>query len=353
MGGKALRKYGIETERKSSKEFFDLAAKISARLSFGLGISSSVPVEFIYSPNITATSVRCYRTKQDHGDLDVLLKIDSTFHERGINLKDYIQKNFKPQVIHNNGGVLSFDYNNFQIDFIPIKESNWDIAQVYFSYDPLGNAMGKTFHKMNLSYGWDGLKYKYRNFNGRNSHDIVITKDPRKIFEFGGYDYDRYLQGFNTIEEIFDFIISSYYFNPEIFKMENLSHIDRKRNRKRGSYHKFLEYVEKTYDDNHPPNIIPKKEWLPLIDKYFPEASLLDKLKVLDKKNEINKQLNEKLNGRLIMEWIPGLKGKALGEIIREFRIFHGNKYEETVLKKSPEELKDYFLNYYHNTYGK
>ena len=352
MGGKALRRYGIETERKSSKEFFELAAKISAQLSFGLGITNTIPVEFKYSPTITATSVRCYRTKQDHGDLDVLLKIDHDFHNKNVNLKDYIKEHFNPKVIHNNGGVLSFDYDNFQIDFIPIRESNWEIAQVYFSYDPLGNAMGKTFHKLNLSYGWDGLKYKYRNFNGRNSHDIIISKDPRKIFEFGGYNYNRYLEGFNTIEEIFDFIVDGDFFDAEMFKMGNLNHLDRKRNRKRGSYHKFLEYIEKNAS-NKLFDFKKKSEYLPLINETFPETDLINKINKLDEKDKINKQLSEKLNGRLIMEWIPSLKDKALGDVIREFRNFHGNKYEETVLKQSSEELKNYFLNYYHNIYGK
>jgi hypothetical protein len=344
MGGKALRQYGIKTERKTSTEFFELASKISVQLSYGFGITNSVPIEFKYSPTIASTPVRCYRTKQDHGDLDVLIKIDNDFKKKNINLKNYVQEHFKPQVIHNNGGVLSFDYQNFQIDFIPVSESNWEIAQVYFSYDPLGNAMGKTFHKLNLSYGWDGLKYKYRNFNGRNSHDIIVSKDPRKIFEFGGYDYDRYLEGFDTIKEIFDFIISGKYFNPDIFKMENLSAIDKKRNRKRGSYHKFLEYVETINIKNQYQFLENKQLYLPIIDEYFSEANFLKKIRKLDEKDEINRQVSEKFNGHLIMEWIPGLKGKELGSMISEFRKEYDSNY---ILKTPQDKIKKDFINFY------
>jgi len=347
MGGKALRQYGIETERKKTKNFFELASKISIQLSYGLSITNTTPIQFEYSPNITSMPVRCYRTKQDHGDLDVLIKIDDEYRKKNINLKEYIQKHFNPQVIHNNGGVMSFDYNNFQIDFIPIHESNWEIAQVYFSYDPLGNAMGKTFHKLNLSYGWDGLKYKYRNFNGRNSHDIIISKDPRKIFEFGGYDYDRYLEGFYTMEEIFDFIISGKYFNVDIFKMENLSAIDKKRNRKRKSYHKFLEYIkifeiESQY--HFPEN---KDLYLPIIDNDFPEANLLNKIKELDKEDIINRQISKKFNGRLIMNWIPGLKGKELGNMIEKFKENLGENYKKKLLNLNQDEIKNQFINFY------
>ena len=347
MGGKALRQYGIETERKTSTEFFELASKISVQLSYGLGITNSVPIEFKYSPNISSAPVRCYRTKQDHGDLDVLIKIDNDFKEKNINLKDYVQEHFNPQIIHSNGGVLSFDYQNFQIDFIPVSESNWKIAQVYFSYDPLGNAMGKTFHKLNLSYGWDGLKYKYRNFNGRNSHDIIVSKNPRKIFEFGGYDYDRYLEGFDTMEEIFDFIISGKYFNVDIFKMENLSAIDKKRNRKRKSYHEFLKYIETFEIESQyhfPEN---KNLYLPIIDNYFPEANFLKKIEELDKKDKINRQVSEKFNGKLIMKWIPGLKGKELGNMITNFKKELGDNYKNYILETPQEEIKKQFIKFY------
>ena len=353
MGGRALLKYDIETERKSTVEFYNIAAKIAVQLTYGMGIITTVPIRLVYGTRIASQTVRCYNTKPDHGDLDVLIKIDQAFLDKDINLKDLVQETFKPQVIHSNGGVLSFDYENFQIDFIPIKEENWEIAQVYYSYDPLGNAMGKTFHKMNLSYGWDGLKYKYRNFNGRNSHNIVVTKDPRKIFKFGGYDYDRYLEGFKTIEEIFDFIVDSKQFHVDIFRMENLNHIDKKRNRKRKSYHAFLEYIEKIE------NIVPfqfelnKSFYLPIIDNYFPEAKLLTQIGVLDEQDKINQQLSEKFNGRLVMKWIPGLEGKELGDAIKNFKIHLGAHYKHIVLETTEDELKERFINYFKVFYGK
>ncbi len=346
MGGKALQKYGIETERKSSEEFFRIASEMAIRLSYGLGITSSTPIEFEYDVSIQSLPVRCYRLKQDHGDLDVLIKRDVNFELKNIDLKGYIQEKFNPRAIHSNGGVHSFDYQNFQIDFIPIAEENWEVAQVYFSYDPLGNAMGKTFHKMNLSYGWDGLKFKYRNFNGRNSADIPITKDPRKIFEFGGYDYDRYLQGFRTIEEIFDFVIAGKYFDGEMFNMENLNHIDRKRNRKRGSYHAFLDYIEKNNIEKSY-EFRDKLYYAPMIEKAFPEAKFFWTLQALDSRDVINKQLSENFNGRLVMEWVPGLFGKALGDAIRKFTDTLGDEYENVVLLKSNDELKKIFMKIY------
>jgi hypothetical protein len=230
MGGKALKQYGVQTERKNTLIFNEIGQRLKDRLFADYQLETAV--------------VKCYHTKADHGDLDLLIKITHDFHNKGVNLRNYITETFKPNAIHYGGGVYSFDFEDFQIDFIPIKESNWNAAQTYYSYDPLGNIMGKTYHKFNLSYGWEGLYYKFRNFNGRNSKNILISKNPEKIFAFGGYDYDRYLKGFETIEEIFAFVMNCKYFDANIFQMENLKHIDRKRNRKRASYHVFLNYLK-------------------------------------------------------------------------------------------------------------
>lgn len=333
MGGRALLQYGIETERKTTEEFRIIGSQIKTKVILDLGAE--------------ATVVKCYRSKETHGDLDLLIKVDRALHERGINLKEYVKDTFKPNAINNNNGVISFDYHNFQVDLIPMKESNWEIAQVYFSYDPLGNAMGKTFHKLNLSYGWDGLKYKYRNFNGRNSHDITISKDPRKIFEFGGFDYDRYLKGFDNIEEIFDFIISGKYFNIDIFRMENLNHIDRKRNRKRKSYHEFLNYVEEKNINKFYSFFSDKSLYLQIINQEFPEAKIFDKLAELDKKNEVNKQLHDKFNGNLVREWVTTLEGKELGHAIYNFQMYLGENWKEVLLEMTPEQVRKKFLEFY------
>lgn len=328
MGGKALSQYGVLTERKDTISFNEIGNYIRDRLFTDLELETAV--------------VRCYHTKADHGDLDLLIKITGEFNKKNINFRDYITKTFKPNAIHNGGGVYSFDYDNFQIDFIPIRESNWEIAQTYFSYDPLGNIMGKTYHKFNLSYGWEGLYYKFRNFNGRNSHNILISKDPKKIFEFGDYDYNRYLNGFDNLEEIFIFVINTRYFDANIFKMENLRHIDKKRNRKRKSYNVFLNYLQENnvttkFDFNKD-----KSVYIPLIDSYFPEAELITKLKKLEEKDNLNKALSMKFNGNIIMTWTD-LKGKELGNAIKKFKLALGDNYNDFILNNDENTIRDYF----------
>jgi hypothetical protein len=331
MGGKALNKYGVFTERKSTDEFL----RISQDLQFRIGIEL----------NLTSETVTCYRTKADHGDLDLLLDMSN---HTGINWKEYIQKAFNPQAINANGGVYSFDYQGFQVDFIPITEGKWETAKIYFSYDPLGNIMGKTYHKFGLSYGWEGLFYKYRNAHGTNSENILLTNDARRIFEFGGYDYDRYLNGFDTLEEIFRFCIDGKYFDSEMFQMENLKSIDKKRNRKRGSYHLFLNYIKDNDINVHYPFFKDKFTYVFSINNYFPEAKLIDKINELKAKDERAKAITDKFNGEIVMEWFPELQGKELGQVIGKFKDALGEEYEDFVLFGSPHQIHNKFMEIYH-----
>lgn len=333
MGGKALNKYGVQTERKNTAEF----------LAIGQLIQTKIANDF---PYLETAIVKCYHTKADHGDLDLLIRVP---YGANINWASYIQVAFNPRAINSNGGVCSFDYKNFQVDFIPIIESKWETAKVYYSYDPLGNIMGKTFHKFGLSYGWDGLFYKFRNFNGRNSNDILLTNNAKDIFDFGGYDYERYLKGFDTLEDIFKFCIDSKYFDTEIFQMENLKAIDKKRNRKRGSYHLFLTYlkdigVNTRYEFNKD-----KESYLPMIIARFPESRINEKLAELNRIDSVNKTIAQKFNGDIVMSWLPNLMGKELGSAMGKFKSHLGDNYDEFILNSSYEAIHSYFMLVYND----
>jgi|ERR1035437_24350 hypothetical protein len=328
MGGKALK--NTYTERKNTEEFLRIGKKIQDKILTDIFLETVI--------------LKCYGTKADHGDLDLLIKITPNLN---INWRTYIQTAFNPNEIYSNGGVYSFDYQNFQIDFIPIKKESWNIAQAYGFFDPLGNIMGKTFHKFGCSYGWEGLYYKYRNYRGTNSANILLTNDVRKIFEFGGYNYDRYLLGFDTLVDIFKFAIDCKYFDTEMFQMENLKSIDKKRNRKRKSYHVFLEYLKENNINTKYPFEEDKDLYIADIDAAFPEANLLEQLHDLQVKDEFNQALTEKFNGNIIMQWIPELQGRELGEMIGEFKMNIGADYNNYILTTDIEEIHTSFMKVY------
>ena len=305
MGGLALRKYGIYTDRKSTEDFYKISNTLQSKLQHDLGVETFVPF--------------FYREKETHGDLDLLFKMDSKYLNSKVNIKEYISKNFNTDKINNNGGIFSFAYDNFQVDIIPMKELYWKTARIYMSWDPASNIFGKIFHKFGLSYGWDGLKYKYRNFNGIVVEDILVSTDIEDILYFGGFDYDRYLLGFDKLEDIFEYIINSKYFTSDIFQMSALTRIDRKRNAKRKTYQQFLKYIN---ENNITKNYIfdDKENYLQIVNDFFKDSDLINKIKILDKSNDLKLSLSEKFNGNLIMNIHPNLKGIELGKNMTNFK---------------------------------
>jgi hypothetical protein len=191
MGGKALQRFGIETERKTTKEHERISQELKPR------------IEKIFNTDVKF--VKYFRTKETHGDLDILIRNSGQYK----NPIEIIKNEFGIEHVHNNGNVMSFMYDNYQIDIIPQKESNWEFCEYFFNWDPVGNLTGKIAHKFGLKFGFSGLIYPFRNFSGRLSTDILISKDPEKIFKFLGLDFEKYKQGFDTLDEIFHFIVKS------------------------------------------------------------------------------------------------------------------------------------------------
>lgn len=326
MGGKALK---IETVRKNTQELYRIYNEISPIINKELDVDTHL--------------VKFYHTKETHGDLDILLRVDKKIQD----LVNFVKINFNPNDIYNNGGVVSFDYDNFQIDLIPVKVSNWEVSKCFFDYDPSGNLLGKIAHAIGFKYGFQGLVYPMRNFNGRMSKDIILSKDNKKIFEFLGYDYSIYEKGFDTIEEIFDFIINGKYFNSKKYDMENLTSIDRKRNRKRKSYQEFLKYLsDNNININYDYEI--KDYYLNLANSFFPEVNLFEQIEEFKKIDNENKELSIKFNGNLIMSVLPELKGKELGDAITNFKS-EFEDFRKFLLKNNSEEIINNFKNWYLN----
>ena len=201
-----------------------------------------------------------------------------------------------------------------------------------------------------LKYGHDGL-YLTVYLNSNRKENIFISDDNNKIFEFLGFDYNRYLKGFDTLEEIFDYIIDSKYFDSEMFDLENLNQKDRKRNRKRKTYNQFIEYIKvnninKRYEFKH------KNEYIEDVDKFFTESKLIEKLEDLRIKDSINQETNKKFNGKLVMKKYPDLKGKELGHIMSEF-MKSFDDFKDYAINHTSEQIMEQFDEFYYYGYRK
>ena len=162
-----------------------------------------------------------------------------------------------------------------------------------------------------------------------------------------GLDPEQKYNGFDTLEQIFDWIISSKYFNPELFQFENLNQTDRKRNRKRPTFNKFLEYIKDVKFESEGYSFEKNKEiYREFIDKSFPEAKLLATIAEIEEQDKNNQTIIAKFNGSLVMEW-TGLKDKELGTCLMRYR---ADRMEIFLKEKTAEEIKADFLGWYYES---
>ena len=224
MGGNALK--NVVTRRYARAEYYELKERILRKLQGHID-QYDVPKEF---PN-----------KESFGDLDVLMVPPSD-----MDMENFIERIFHPTEIFHNGDVYSFDFEEFQVDFILVSREYFQNAIVYFSYSDLGGLIGNICHKIGLKYGIQGLwmNVHTKEFDPTTtSTKLTLSTDVEQIFNFLGYDYQRYVDGFENDRDFYQWIVSGKYFRRFYFDDDQLNHAHRQRTSKRPIYIKFLAYL--------------------------------------------------------------------------------------------------------------
>lgn len=335
MGGNALAAQGAE--RVDKKTYNHLKMEILNRLYSITGYYGWVEIP-------------SYSSKDTFGDLDIL------FTNRDKDTFDTVLKLFGNPASFHNTDVLSFLYKNLQVDLISMAPEDYHTAKIYYSYNDLGNLMGKIYHKFGLKYGHRGLVMQLRD-EDNSSHkfsEIIISKNPDKIFRFIGLSYSRFLQGFSTLTEIFQFVIDSPFFDPDIFSFENMNNAARVRDKKRSTYNAFLEYIKDLDKIPRPKWGEDKSIYLDSIFSFFPEAYKTYQ-EELDKFKE-HKSQQEKFNGAKVREWLEIAYPKEVPEGV-EFGHFMkwviynkiGDEFTKSVWIKSNSEdsMRFHIIDWY------
>lgn len=310
MGGNALK--SVNLRRLDAEEYFGL-------------VSYLLPIVQKTVPE--STLIRAYRKKESFGDMDILCQADES------SLLD-IAESFKPTEIVENGCTVSFDVDRFQIDLIGVSSWCFQVASDYFAYNDLGNLMGRIAHTAGFKYGHTGLIYPVR--EGANIVDeLELSVHPPYIFRFLGYDYIRFAAGFDTLEEIFQYAISSPFFDPAAYQPENQNHRARTRDRKRDSYQKFLAYIDGL--DPYPlePERVHPISQLRILD-FFPALAYREKL-ILG-----NIDRHREAKARLLNILVPlGYKERELGAILDAYRARFDDQH---ILARTEDELMSEFV---------
>ena len=329
MGGHAL---GFEALRVSADQFSYIVK------DFQNWMEENVDCKF------ELTVIPAYRTKDSFGDADIVISCEAKDWEIIIGT---LSKKF---VHYKNGKTFSFGWKTnysetpFQIDLIytGCAEDDFKVALDYFSYNDCGNLVGRLAHRCGFKYGHAGLIYVLRDPTNKSNviKEIVVTKNTESIHEFLDLDHEAFKQGFDTLEEMFEWVSSSRYFDPSIYLLDNINAVSRIRDRKRKTYMYFLQWCESLQL-----NIVTlTRDQVDILRRYklaqALEHSLEFNLEYTNENYNFSKLILAKqfFNGDLVSEW-TGLKGKELGEFMR------GVKPSPDFILDNMHEIKGFVLN--------
>lgn len=329
MGGKALK--SVVTRRCDRKEFDSVSSELINKLKQHF---NNVEIPLFYS------------TKESFGDIDIVISMDG-FNK---NMREFIESEFKPNEIFHNDSAWSFDYKEIQVDLITASDDNFSSMANYLNFNDLGNLIGKIAHSFGIKYGQQGMWLEHY-FKGLNIGRVYISKDTKKIFEFLDLSFDRYLNGFDTLEEIFEYVSNSKYFDWYSYQLDQLNRVDRERNLKRKNYMLFLDWIDKhVRDDDHINTIkLTENELIKLIDDTFPEANVIGEIRRLEYEECKKLYISSKFNGKMVMDQF-GLVGKELGDALTGFKKYieedFSDNYDQLLLNNTSGHIKYLFKIY-------
>lgn len=343
MGGNAIK----DVQRLSKQDYEDLVVEIMPRLLKSLG-------------NRTVKVIKAYNEKDSFGDIDVLVESNNLDHDWVEKVKEEFE--LKEGDFVKNGKVFSFRHlqYNFQVDLIMVQTEKLEIAYNYFNYNDLSNLLGRMTKKLGFKLGHDGLFYIERD------GDHIITNecfslDYYDALRYLEVDVERYKRGFDTLEEIFEFVASSPYFNPDIYLLHNRNHISRVRDKKRKTYSAFLTWCEENgarltryhyervddYDGYGSLNNTRLEFTQRLLDEY----PLLQYTVLQNRARYVlDKAFKEHFNGNTVKAFFKErfgveLEGKELGAVMAELKNSGYNTTEVKVktLKNKKYDFDEYF----------
>lgn len=331
MGGNALKT--VNTRRYNADEYFAAASKVVDALC----ISG-------YCPRVKI--IKAYRNKETFGDLDILY---TTADDKPFGV-EVVKALFNPDEVVRNTDVISFNFKDLQVDLIHTPAIFFDYASNYFAWNDQGNLVGRIAKKFGLKHGHDGLYLPIRD-GDQVFTEILLTTSYLRSLAWLGFNTDQFIQGFDNLVDIFDWVAENPFYNPDFYKLEYLNHAAKIRDRKRSTYNAFLEYgaeLESTGKQFWKPLAV-RSEYLPQIFEEFPHA--LTEYDEAMRKLATVRYVRSRFNGNIVSE-LTGFEGKHLGAFMRHLKDNFWFSYasityqtDEQLQKRILEEAESFIFN--------
>lgn len=343
MGGKALET--VQTRRYERVEFFDVWRRFSAAFSARF-------------PDVRFAMVSSCRDKTSFGDMDIVIAGDmmpDNWHVAVDELFEVRESSFRinKASIKKQNGVgysaemlldrpYSFHIDQLQVDLCPFETVYFDFAHAYLSHGDLSHLMGTVFRALGARFGMKGLRVEPRDTLGNPmpNHQVLLTLDLAEALRFAGYDPERYAAGFESEEDIFQYVASSPYFCPALFLEERPdTSKKRERMRSRPALVRFINWCEvhrETFKDRVR---LSHESARARLLKHFPGADAA----CADAVRQVEQAIASKrrFNGKLIAD-VTGVNGPELGKVAEFIRseFEHSASFHEWLGRQSDDELR-------------
>lgn len=364
MGGNALNK--VNASRINLEQYNEVKKDLEVKFNSYLELEFTIDVP----------------GKNDFGDIDMLYMIKNTINDtienndndkKSFDIVKLIQNIYNPIEIVQNGPVCSFAYylseenKYFQVDLIMVEDLL--MSRFYFSYGDLGGIIGRLTQHKSLTYGSKGLWVcpnqetinkilSLKEINLQVNKDqiiksiipnIILTNKPEKICEYLGLSWEDWLNGFNSKEEIFEWVILSPWFELDSFRALDYEH--RHRVNSRPMYLEFLKYIF----INEPNFTIEKGNSSKYVNKnlQFESIEYFGKTNIfIEEILSIEKRIlrKEKFSGKKFLEL--GIESKQIKKHLEDFKLHIENKFNmdfEMWLDTNNSNLIDNNINEFMN----
>jgi len=339
MGGKALK--SIKVSGMNTETFSKVSDEIVKKLRDELDTNLVEILPY-------------YKSKNTFGDVDVLIS-KTAIEKYGFNkFHDFLKTKLESPEQAGNSQIYSFGYkyedSYHQIDLMLHSDDMFYKAKNYFAYNDLNILMNFiAVSNFDISFSKEGLNHViYGEEKTQKIGEYNVNVDFYEVLDFLGLNKEQHKIGFNTLQDMYDFIYESPYFDSSAFitktEKENRAEIKRA---ERKTYSGFIDYVKNKPQKKSILKGKSKQEIQNLFFYKFPIAK--ESYNEIIENNKKIKKMRESFNGFLASEWLNiDLKDKFLGVVMRKIKSDFNN--DENLLadwieQNGQDKLKDLVIN--------
>ena len=185
--------------------------------------------------------------KISHGDIDILVSgphLATTVQSvsQALNAKALISTPGSPSTSFACPFPdLPDDYVQVDVHVCPASTFDWEFFTA--SHGDLWNLLGTSLRGFGLTTNNTGLNLRIAEIEhlDRKKSMLFLTSDPTSVLEFLCLDMKRYWRQFETVDDLYEYVVSMRFFKKETYVRDGLKSNDRKRMGKRPLFQRFVD----------------------------------------------------------------------------------------------------------------